>query len=168
MTLPPQPNPSGIEVTHEDDPLTMEWRVRLGSFRRQIEVGACLLMIAGSILASAWLWREEGWGEALVFLLVPPVGVWWILGLMKQTGDARLVLHPDSLIWVPGGGSIPRVFRKSEILSVRPKAGSVTLAVELGAAPGMNLHLRGLFAPGDAEWLGDILHRWLSGTLSGS
>lgn len=167
MNLPPQPSPSGIEVTHEDDPLTMEWRILLGSTRRKWTVGVWLIILAlglapWAIPAPPALYVVFGiWS-----LIATGASVLNIVKLTTTSGDARLVLHPDSLIWVPGGGSIPQVFRKSEIQRVQRKGGRVILSVENEPGSGAkHLPLRGRFAPGDAAWLGDILERWRSGKL---
>ena len=173
MDLPPQPNPSAIEVTHEDDPLTLEWRVALGGSRRKAAVGGWLALMALPILVGHMLMGKVWFRDGLPLLLVLgaaglwaiPFGIRQILGLLSAMGDARLVLHPDSLIWVPGGGGIPEVHRKSEVLEVHLESREVILEVEVDAKTTMNLHLRGRFAPGDAAWLSDVLERWRSGIL---
>lgn len=164
MTLPPQPSPSGIEVTHEGDPLTLEWRVRFGGKRRKLMVGAWMVVLALGL--APWALRGPAGLYVVIALwtaLTFRAGILGILKLMKASGDARLVLHPDSLIWVPGGGSVPQVFRKSEVVEIQKKSRETALIVDTedwGSAP-RGLPLRGLFAPGDAAWLSDVLERWL-------
>ncbi len=86
--------------------------------------------------------------------------------LASDTGSARLVLHHDSLIWVAGGGTLPQVWRKSEITSVAAiptlKPRRVGFVLEDAPHPRFHIVLKGRFAPGDLVWLGDVLKRWFA------
>ncbi len=86
--------------------------------------------------------------------------------LAEDTGSARLVLHHDSLIWVPGGGAIPQVYRKSEITAVAPiptlKPRRVGLVLEEAPHPRFHVVLKGRFAPRDLAWLAEVLGKWFA------
>ncbi len=175
MELPPQPTPSAIEVTCEDDPLTLEWEVSLGSLRRGLAVlpwGAASVAAVGLTLGSLRDWGDPGRPLATLTtaaLLASTICIlylaWKHLFFMATTmGQARLVLHPDSLIWVAGGGRIPQVYRKSEVVGIETEPPGapreVFLVVEGENELPSSLHLRGRFAPGDAQWLAGVLRQW--------
>ena len=185
MDLPPQPQPSAIEVTCEDDPLTMEWPAAFGNSKRAGKAvlwgsfGAFLVLVSLCLLATPFLitWAPgAGWthlGTVLVCALPAALAGFQasrafrrMTTLASDTGSARLVLHHDSLIWVPGGGSIPQVYRKSEVTGISAiptlKPRRVGFVLEDAPHPRFHVVLKGRFAPGDLTWLAEVLGRWFA------
>jgi hypothetical protein len=179
VDLPPQPSPSGIEVTCEDDPLTLEWEVTFGSKRRGLAVGLWIATMATGMGLTFWSYTTIGgrdwFGPPLRTAALAAMTLWiialalgHILPLATATGQARLVLHPDSFIWVGGSGQIPQVYRKSEVVGIEAEPSvdprDVTIVVEADNRLHYPLPMRGNFAPGDLPWLADVLRRWHGST----
>ncbi len=165
MQLPSRPSPSAIEVTSEDDPLTLEWPPAPGSVGRAWTLLRCgALGAVAAALAACAFWRALG-----VFLLC------WLLLLRlgmarwgrrsfppaRELGQARLVLQEDALIFVPGGGTIPQVYAKTEVLGIDSRPRKLMLLVEEGGQR-RTVRLSGRFASGDLAWLAELLKRWLA------
>lgn len=180
MDLPPQPQPSAIEVTYEDDPLTLEWPVGLGNAKRiavgMLLGGASLASAGGALFLGASIWSQPGFPSggdlfgtlallvlALLLALAALFGLRRMAALAGGTGQARLVLQKDALIWVPGGGGqIPQVYRKSEILRIEAGPGRVALVLEDAPHRRFHVRLKGRFATGDPAWLGGVLQGWFA------
>ena len=172
MELPPQPSPSGIEVTCEDDPLTLEWEVPAVSLLRTLATWTLLLGLAALVAlpAAAKVLAPGAWRGDMLYIIAAALLVLTLTSCLlvwnpaPVRGNARLVLHPDSMIWVPGDGSIPQVYRKTEVSAIdaTPEVDPVTLAlrVEPGSGPRVRVPLSGVFRPGDLPWLAEVLERW--------
>ena len=180
MDLPPQPQPSTIDVTCEDDPLTLEWPAAFGNSKRAGKAlawgifGAVLGLLC--LLTAAWL--VSSLQTLDLYPLIVAVGFTGGFGILaantlrratrlaSDTGSARLVLHNDSVIWVAGGGTIPHVYRKSEITGISAiptlKPRQVGFVLEEAPHPRFHVVLKGRFAPGDLAWLAGVLGRWFA------
>lgn len=169
MALPPQPEPSAVEITCEDDPFTLEWEV--GStppkerIQRLVAAEAALL----TACAMGFVFLPGNWGTAVLALAVL-VGIAMAFRMMKaslKSGRARLVFQKDALIWVPGNGRIPQVWRRDEVTAVEASARSLALKIDSGSAPREHRELVGNFQEGDRVWLGDLLKRWQAPNATG-
>ena len=80
------------------------------------------------------------------------------LFLRRRPGRARVVLQKGVLIWVPGDGRIPQVWRCDEI--ARVEASESALRFVLTEGKHRTLKVPGGFCKGDRAWLGGLLEDW--------
>lgn len=158
VTLPAPPSPTSLEIVSEEDPFTIEWEVRQGPGKTRILILAAGEAALLAALGAAFLLLKDPLARNLVIaFLVTLSGVGSVLVLRAGlgTGRGRLVLHPDSLIWVPGDGGIPQVWRKSEVRGAEARSRSVDLVVDEGRR-----RIAGNFLKQDPAWLAGVIRTW--------
>ena len=169
MAPPPQPSPSAVEITCEDDPFTLEWEVGGALPRSRLGILVGIESILLMACALGFLFLPGTWGRALLGLAVL-VGIAMpvlFLRAFLKSGRARLVFQKDALIWVPGDGRIPQVWRRDEITAVEASPRRLSLAIDSGSTPRERRELVGRFLDGDRVWLGELLKRWQNPNVTG-